>query len=352
MSIRFSVVTVVRNDLVGLQKSRQSLEAQTFTGWEHIIIDGNSNDGTFEYLNGLPLENTRFLSEPDNGIYDAMNKAWKMAEPENFIFYLNARDVFTDNDSLMNAVDALLAKPEANWGCTTHEEIEESGEGWVCKLVSVPSVQNQLFAFGYRSHQAVVMRARFISGLKGFDQAYNIAADWDLISKALLAENPVVWRKPIARFELGGMSSSRLLEAHMELREIRKKYLELSIKQKFFEQLWCSIYLAQFGYRNYLTPILAFLSGSPEKMSKEKARDRSWVSFTFFHSKIPGFLYPIIGHEKVLKFRRRFNIRLMSLGVNWYFTSVLSKILPKSDFHIQQNLISKIHKNLGLNDLE
>jgi glycosyltransferase involved in cell wall biosynthesis len=242
--------------LVGLQKSRRSLEAQTFTGWEHIIVDGNSNDGTFDYLDELPPENTRFISEPDRGIYDAMNKAWKFAEPESYVFYLNARDVLADVDSLQKAHDSLLLSQSAEWGCTTHEEVDQNGDGWVCKLVSRPSIRNQLYAYGYRSHQGVVMKARFIESLGGFDDRFSIAADWDLIARALMKSQPWTWRYPMAKFELGGESSVYLLKAHQELRTIRQNFLITNRKEKLFDDIWCAIYLRNLGYRNYLSWVL------------------------------------------------------------------------------------------------
>ena len=86
--IHFSVITVVKNDLKGLQKSRESLENQQNKNWTHIIIDGLSNDGTLNYLNSLPKENTICVSESDFGIYHAMNKAWKYANPESSIYFI------------------------------------------------------------------------------------------------------------------------------------------------------------------------------------------------------------------------------------------------------------------------
>ncbi len=269
----FSIVTVVKNDLAGLKKTRKSLEDQKYRKWTHIIIDDSSTDGTLKYIKRLPKDNTVYISEPDSGIYDAMNKGWKIANPESFIIYLNARDIFTAPTSLTEAHKAFKAAPGSNWGCTTHEEIQQDGEGWVCKLVSPPSIPNQLYAYGYRSHQAVIMKAKFIKGLGGFNEKYKIAADWELIVKALRAEYPITWQHSLGRFELGGASSSRLLEAHMELKDIRSKILIKSWKQRLLDHLWCAIYLRFFGYRNYWLPLIR-LFYSRKKVHK-KRRNRS-----------------------------------------------------------------------------
>jgi len=259
MKVLFSVVTVVRNDLIGLKKTRESLEKQEYGNWIHIIIDGASGPATQKYLKTLNRKNTIYTSGPDSGIYEAMNKAWKIAMPKSYVLFLNARDVFTDPNSLSNANKALKTHPQSNWGCTTHEEIYPNGDGWVCKLVSPPSIANQLYAFGYRSHQGVVMKAEFISLLGGFDESYEIASDWDLIVRAMLAERPVVWLNPLVCFERGGFSENRLLAAHLELKSLRHKYLSHSYTQKFIESIWMALYLREFGYFNYLSPFIKFL---------------------------------------------------------------------------------------------
>lgn len=254
--IHFSVVTVVRNDLEGLIKTRESLEKQNYTNWLHIIVDGNSTDGTKNYLKSLPEANTLYVSEYDSGIYSAMNKGWQMAPSGSFVFYLNARDVFASYQSLKFCAGAMISDSEKSWGCTTHEEINEDGTGWVSKLVSPPSIPNQLYAFGYRSHQAIVMRREFINSLGGFDESLLIAADWDLIVKALLKEDPVMWTFPLARFEVGGFSSQRILEAHEELYKLRKIYLLKDSSSYAFDYLWRSLYLFEIGHRTMIGKLL------------------------------------------------------------------------------------------------
>jgi glycosyltransferase involved in cell wall biosynthesis len=270
--VRFNIVTVVRNDLVGLKATRKSIENQGFNNWLHIIIDGASTDGTEIYGKNLPKENTIFLSEPDTGIYSAMNKSLKFVQPESFVYFLNARDVFSDNAALQYANEALDSIPSVNWGCTTHEEIGQDGDGWVCKLVSPPSISNQLYAFGYRSHQGVVMRGSFIQKLGGFNETFKLAADWDLITRALLSENPIVWQYPLGRFELGGISTSQLLNAHLELMILRRIYLEKTIRKNFADRIWCALYLRELGYRNVFSGVLLLFYPSAKKSSRTRSK--------------------------------------------------------------------------------
>jgi hypothetical protein len=187
-----------------------------------------------------------------------MNKALQYVSSQSYVFFLNASDVFISNDSLHSLESNLKIANLPLWGCATHEEIAIDGSNWVCKLVSPPSASNQLHAFGYRSHQAVVMKAEFIRNLGGFDESFKIAADWDLIVRALIVSEPAVWDMGIARFELGGFSSKYLLEAHLELLELRRKYLNYNFFQTILDHVWAGIYLRQFGYSNFASVILKF----------------------------------------------------------------------------------------------
>jgi glycosyltransferase involved in cell wall biosynthesis len=285
MRVLFSVVTVVRNDLIGLKKTRESLEKQKYKNWIHIIVDGASGPTTQKYLMSLNKKNTIYISEPDSGIYDAMNKALKIAEPQSFVLYLNARDLFSNSNSLQEANKSLNPNPKINWGCTTHEEIQADGEGWVCKLVSPPSIPNQLYAFGYRSHQAVVMKAKFIAQLGGFDEDFKIAADWNLIAMAIKTEEPIIWNHPLCLFELGGFSAGKMLEAHLELRKIRKKYMNFNLIDRIVDDLWCAIFLRIFGYENYWTPLVQCLFGGMTK-SNQHSRWRDGIALNLFFFKI------------------------------------------------------------------
>ena len=90
---RFSIITVVYNDPLGLEKTIKSVLSQRFLNFQYIIIDGNSKDQTKKILKKYEKKIDRILSEPDKGIYYAMNKGLKLSEGKGIIF-LNAGDIF------------------------------------------------------------------------------------------------------------------------------------------------------------------------------------------------------------------------------------------------------------------
>lgn len=278
----FAIVTVVNKDLKGLKATRKSLNSQIYENWMHIIIDSKKDSDLFKYIKSLPKKNTIYISERDTGIYNAMNKGWKIAPNASYIYFLNARDTFASESSLKEANRALNILGNPEWGVTTHEEIAPDGSSWVCKLVAPPSLHNQLYAFGYRSHQAAVMKKEFIVELGGFDESYKLAADWDLIARAYMKISPGEWVYPLAKFELGGESSKKGLESHMELKDIRRKFISNNFFHRILDDFWCAIYLRYFNYQNYFSPLVNLLLPQTKRRNQTSQRIKMFRSSIIF----------------------------------------------------------------------
>jgi len=96
-----SIITVNLNNEVGLSKTIESVQNQTYRDYEYIIIDGGSIDGSLNILNEYSQIFTHWVSEPDSGIYDAMNKGIKFAKGE-WIIFMNSGDFFANKNVLEN----------------------------------------------------------------------------------------------------------------------------------------------------------------------------------------------------------------------------------------------------------
>jgi glycosyltransferase involved in cell wall biosynthesis len=111
--MKLSIITVNKNNASGLEKTIQSVIYQTSTDFEYIIIDGNSTDGSVEVIQKYNAKINFWVSEPDTGIYNAMNKGIQKAQGE-FCLFLNSGDWLITLDSLENAFDIIKHSNEAD----------------------------------------------------------------------------------------------------------------------------------------------------------------------------------------------------------------------------------------------
>lgn len=106
MGVRISVITISYNAEKEIEKTILSVVSQTYTDIEYIIVDGASKDSTMDIVNKYRNKISRIISEPDRGIYDAMNKGVKNATGE-WLIMMNAGDVFNDENVLQNIMNNI-----------------------------------------------------------------------------------------------------------------------------------------------------------------------------------------------------------------------------------------------------
>jgi len=115
--MKLSVITINLNNLVGLKKTVESVLSQTYNDFEYIIIDGASTDGSAEYVKELNSDrkNLKILSDPDTGIYNAMNKGLVLAKGE-YVHFLNSGDFLVDEKVYSEIFRKLLTKADVIYG--------------------------------------------------------------------------------------------------------------------------------------------------------------------------------------------------------------------------------------------
>lgn len=199
----FSIVTVVRNDRAGLHLTAASLAAQSFQDFEWIVVDGASSDGTQDSRDSLAIAPHVFVSEPDRGIYDAMNKGMTAASGD-WVQFLNAGDALCDTDTLQR-VHAWTSATDKDWGFGAVRNIDAAG---TATGLQCPSPFTTIgLAHGHLTvpHQATFMRRTLVARLGTFLTDGGTAADQEYILRAARLGPPfeMVW--PIVDFRLGGV---------------------------------------------------------------------------------------------------------------------------------------------------
>lgn len=213
MTKAFSVITVTRNHLSGLKATNTTLAQENPDLFEWIVIDGASTDGTIEYLSET---NAHYLSEPDTGIYDAMNKGLARATGD-YVLFLNAGDTLAlprTLDSLAAILKARPVKPDLIYG----DAFEDTNEG---RIVKTARPHGQLRRGLFTHHQSIFYARETIGNLR-YDQDYDIAADYKFTAEFLQpSRNVFYWPRPVCLFEAGGVSQRRAFRGRMQQALIR-----------------------------------------------------------------------------------------------------------------------------------
>ena len=176
---KFSIITVTYNAEKVLEDTIQSVVFQTYRDVEYIIVDGNSKDNTMEIVSKYRNHISKVISEPDKGLYDAMNKGIRMATGD-YLCFLNAGDEFHDNETLQKTVQTLKGKelPDVIYGETAI--VDEKGHFLHMRRLSTPEQLNwKSFKQGMLvCHQAFLAR-RELAVHDLYDCQYRFSADFD-----------------------------------------------------------------------------------------------------------------------------------------------------------------------------
>lgn len=181
-----SIITITFNAESQLPPTMESVAQQTFQDFEHIIVDGASKDSTLEVARRLGTDSLRILSEPDNGLYDAMNKGLRLAKGS-YVLFLNAGDAFHSAGVLAAYAEAAKKKPDIIYADTVIVDKDRKVSG--PRHLSAPDILSfESFSKGMLvCHQAFMVRR---SLAPFYDTAYRFSADYDWTVKCIRKSAP------------------------------------------------------------------------------------------------------------------------------------------------------------------
>lgn len=217
---KLSVITVVYNDVKNIERTMMSVLNQTFSRIEYLIIDGGSTDGTVEVIKKHADKLAYFVSEPDRGIYDAMNKGLTQAQGRYVLFMNSGDEIYAPYT--VEEVFASQATADIYYG-----ETEMYNQHWKSlgrRRHQAPEVFDwKSFQHGMNvSHQAIYIKRNLV---QPFDLKYKYSADIDWIIKAAKkASNIVNTRMYVAKYLVGGVSKKKHLASLRERFAIFSKY--------------------------------------------------------------------------------------------------------------------------------
>lgn len=207
---RISIITVCYNSEATIRRTIESVAAQSYGNIEYIVIDGGSGDKTNEILEQYRGTISSYISERDDGLYDAMNKGWKLASGD-VIGFLNSDDVLAHKDSIAR-IAAEFTRPEIDAVYGDLELVDSRGR--VVRKWRSGEYGRFKYQFGWMTpHPATYLRRGLFEKYGGFRQDLSIAADYELMLRFFYRHRSRVHYLPhiLVRMLTGGASTASLL---------------------------------------------------------------------------------------------------------------------------------------------
>ncbi|MAL59285.1 MAG: glycosyl transferase [Flavobacteriaceae bacterium] len=224
-----SIITINFNNAKGLEATLQSVQQQSFSHYEHIVIDGNSTDGSKEVIENYKANFSYWVSEPDHGVYHAMNKGIAVAKGE-YLQFLNSGDVLENTNVLADVANEMSDKKDIYYG-----DLLFVGEG-TSKLQTYPDELGFAY-FKNRSlgHPAAFIKKELFNRVFYYNESLKIASDWEFFICAICKYNTSYRHinRVIAKFDTGGISSKESYQQLIkkEQEEVLVSHFEFYLKE-------------------------------------------------------------------------------------------------------------------------
>ncbi len=176
--MKITIITVCYNSAATLEKSILSVAGQTYKNIEYIIVDGNSKDETIAIIKKYEDKITKWISEPDQGLYDAMNKGIAMATGD-LIGILNSDDTFYSN-TVLSAIAAFHTQNSID--ASVGNIVQHKEDGKVVRVYSAKYWKPEKLKMGFMPpHPSIFFKRELFDTLGNYELGYTIGADYELI---------------------------------------------------------------------------------------------------------------------------------------------------------------------------
>jgi glycosyltransferase involved in cell wall biosynthesis len=258
-----SIITVTLNNAAGLEKTIGSVRAQTCRDYEFIIIDGSSTDNSKEIIESNKDIIHHFISEPDKGIFDAMNKGLNIATGD-FVIFLNSGDSFYDKNIIDYVINNITSLDKVYFGCA--KIYHNDNTFYLFPKLDITKHELAQFLKYYKpNHQTIFFPKKFYMKNK-YNIQYRNASDEEYKIKALIECDYCFFNIIVTSFLSGGTTFPKTIRKVMELIHeqinIHKKYknypihlyirfsISTIVKYLFYKILKDKVYYVLSWYKN------------------------------------------------------------------------------------------------------
>jgi len=224
--VKLSIITINLNNKAGLEKTIESVVSQTFTDFEYIIIDGGSKDGSLDVIEKYKKHFTYWVSEPDKGIYNAMNKGIVVAKGA-YCLFLNSGDLLV-NSIVLEKVFEINSKNDFIYGNYYIQKENEKILQYQPKTISLDFLSN--FAL---CHQSFFIKKTLFELYGLYDENLEIVSDWKFFIQTIVIKNCTTkyLSIPICIYDFSGFSSNETNQNLLifERQNVKKELFPLKI---------------------------------------------------------------------------------------------------------------------------
>ena len=226
--MKISIITITYNSAKSLQRALESVQSQTYPDIEHILVDGASTDGTRAIIETYAKQHTnvRWISEKDEGIYDAINKGIRMATGD-VIGFLHSDDVFYSADSIEQIAHAMQTeKADIVYG-----DLQYCKDGKVVRRWKSNTFNPRSHKYGWMPpHPTVYVRREVYEQAGPYDDWFRISADYDMILRIFTAGYKTHYiPQVLVSMEVGGASNkntkARLSKTQEDYLVLKKNHI-------------------------------------------------------------------------------------------------------------------------------
>jgi len=234
--VKVSIITAVFNGVQTVEDCIKSVLNQTYKDIEYILVDGGSTDGTLDVIKKHNDKISKIVSEPDNGIYDAMNKGIGLATGD-IIGILNADDFYTDKDVVENVVNEFQSEPiDAVFADLVY--IDRKNPEKIIRYYKSSNFSPKKFAYGWMpAHPTFFVKRNCYEHYGLFKRDYLIAADYELLVR-FIGKHKIACKylpKVIVKMRTGGRSTKNFKSNWILNKEIIRACAENGIKTNYLK---------------------------------------------------------------------------------------------------------------------
>lgn len=219
--MKISIITVCYNSEATLEKTINSVASQKYDNIEYIIVDGNSKDNTLDIIKRNEDKISKWISEPDKGLYDAMNKGIDLATGD-IIGILNSDDTFHSNLVLKEIADFHIKN---NIDASVGNIVQHTESGKVIRLYSSKVWNPEKLKIGFMPpHPSIFFKKELFPKFGNYQLDFKIGADYELITRFFL-KNHISWAYSgitTTAMLVGGLSSSGTSSYKLITKEIQR----------------------------------------------------------------------------------------------------------------------------------